>query len=178
MTTTKLELYDITPLYIRNKLGFLEDTDENNFDDPNNKHFDFGACNTPNNTNKAFQNNKMICDFFENDFKNVSFCIRSWKGDGFYFIYPKQYKDYYDIYDDKTYMYNVSFEDSMTEYFYRSETRNDCYNSTIGLLEEILKKCINLDNTIDVIMFNFKEEFKKELKKEIKTDLIKKLKYI
>jgi len=178
MTTSKLELKDITKSFIRNKLGISEDIDEDDYDNENNKHFDFGACNTPNHTDIAFKNNKMICDFFENDFKHVSFCLRTWKGDGFYFIYPKKYKDYYDIYDDKNYHYNISFEDSDVDYYYRSDYFNCCDNTTIGLLEEILKISYYFDNTISIVKEDFTEDFKKDLKKEIKNNIIKKIKYM
>lgn len=155
-----LELENINHSFIRKKLG-LKKADEHKYKPPYyidpqkeqrpyHKRLDFTGGSAESPVKDAFEHNKKICDIFKCYFKNVSFSVHSYKGTGFYYIYPKYVKKHYEEYDDK------HFEDFcdlvngtiIYKHYYKKYT---CDMGTTEIINDILTQCYLIERTISIV---------------------------
>jgi hypothetical protein len=170
-----LELKQIEYSFIRKKLG-LKKADEqkyrcNFYIDPHkdqrpyHKRFDLGGC-TDGGKIEAFINNKEICDIFKCYFKNVSFGVYAYKGQGYYYIYPKYVKHIFEKNDNKHPNYfNDFYNGTITYKHYYKQGINGI--GTTEIIRDILEHCYFIERIIN----NVREDTRKDIQSIINNKL-------
>ena len=163
-----LELENINHSFIRKKLG-LKKADEHKYKPPYyidpqkeqrpyHKRIDFtgGSFESP---KDAFEHNKKICDIFKCYFKNVSFSVHTYKGTGYYYIYPEYVKKHYEEYDDKHPNYFTDFVNGTIIYkhYYKSSINGI---GTTKVINDILIQCYFIERTISIVRTDTVDDIK------------------
>jgi len=153
---TTLELEAITDFFIRKKLGLKKNEEhkydksyklENIDDRPYHKRLDLSGG-SDHSEEDAFEHNKKICDIFKCYFKEISFSVHCLKGIGYYYIYPKNTKKFYEVFEKHSTICNCNGTIPSHKYYHKTCI---CGMGTTEIIKDILINCYIIEKTIKMV---------------------------